>query len=392
MGHRANYTERLVYQRNKLYRVVKAIYKDFELDVIKQQLGSEDIYIRNLSLSYCGGRLLIMPTDRYKYTSEKVGIQAWYKCCCSCNLFGKSEMTFDNLIELINKTKYKDFSYTLKSLKEQRKEVSIVEVFNLLDNFTKDKRVELLVKANLINLALSKRFLELTKDKQKSIIKVAKSGKAPLTANINELLVMARTNCDYDLVPFGGDSRLRDYLLEQSEYLDYYKDYIKMAKKLHKNLNDNYWKYPKSLVEAHNKCVNEIRLMEEIKTAKKNEVINSKIKSIAKKVSCLNDNVNGYDIVVAKDLEDIKLQAETLSQCLITSSYYEKHANKKCLLVFIKKGDERLATAEMFYDKEKPLGQFYADERDRDNCKPNKEITNAFNLWLKNKYLVSNII
>lgn len=392
MGHRATYTERLVYQKNDLYRVVNATYKDFKLDVIKQKLGSNDIYIRNLSLNYCGGWLLIMPTDRYKYTSEKVGIQAWYKCCCSCNIFGTSEMTYDDLIELISKTKYKDFSYTLKSLKEQGNKVNIMEVFNLLENFVKDKRVELLVKSNLKNLALSKQFMKLTTDNQKKVIKVAKSGKAPLSASVNDLLVMAKTNCDYDLVQYGGDSRLRDYLLEQSEYLDYYKDYVRMAKKLHKNLKDNYWKYPKSLVEAHNKCIDEIKLLEQLEVAKKNEIINSKIKSIAKKTSCLNANINGYDIEVAKDLEDIKLQAETLSQCLITSSYYKKHANKECLLVFIKVGDKRLATAELFYNRNKPLGQFYADERDRDNCKPNKEITNAFNLWLNNNYLTSGLI
>ena len=79
-------------------------------------------------------------------------------------------------------------------------------------------------------------------------------------------------------------------------------------------------------------------------------------------------------------MEDIIYQADFLHQCLITAKYYEKMAKKNCILVFIKKDDEPIATAEL--NKEDKVVQFYGNELDRSNCKPNEEIKNIFDNWL----------
>lgn len=404
MGHKAIFTERLGVENGKLYRFINASWKDIKMRVLKQEVGSSDKYVRNLDCNNICGWLFYAPTDTLPYCSSEIGVEKYFKCMCACNIVGTSEMTYDEVMDLLEKTPYKEFNYTIKYLKSKDNDnlINLCELFELLGNWTKNKRVELLVKADLTKLALNGSFLRLTDEKQKAVIKVAQSGKAPNYASVNDLLIMARTNCDYNLVAYGGDQKLKDYLLEQNEYLAYYKDYLKMAKRLKKNIKENYWKYPKNLVEAHNKCEKEIEELEQAellireekeaeKLAKENKTLNRKIKSIAKKTASLNKTINGYEIVVAQSLEDIKTQAEVLDQCLITCSYFKEHANKKCLLVFIKKGKKRLATAEVFYDRENPLGQFYADERDRKNCKPNKAITSAFNTWLNQTYLTSNL-
>lgn len=56
--------------------------------------------------------------------------------------------------------------------------------------------------------------------------------------------------------------------------------------------------------------------------------------------------------------------------------------NKKLILVFIKKDNQPVATAELFYNKK--VGQFYGNETNRENCKPNDEVKKVFYEWLEN--------
>lgn len=398
MAHKAKYTERLEWKNNKLYRIIKAHYKNTHLDVFKQELGSDNQYIRNIDLySTCYGWVFLDPHDKVRYGSETIGIEKWFKCMCNCGLGGESEQNYTDIELMLWHTQYEDFIYTLRAMKNKQNKVeSLLYVFNTLNSWTKNSKVELLIKAGYSSLANNMRFLKLKENKQKKIIKILQDKKAPSYASLNDLLVMANTNCSYELAGFGGDERLKNYLLEQNESIAYYRDYIKLAKYLNKDIHDNYWKYPKSLSEAHNKCAKEweevCKVNEMLKMKKENEIICKKIVSLGKRLSkVLNTTIGDYEISVASSLDDIREQADTLSQCLITCKYYEKYANKKCILVFVKKGNKRLATAEVFYEKDNPLGQFYGDEKDRNNCLPNKSIKTAFNTWLNNTYLTSGI-
>lgn len=62
--------------------------------------------------------------------------------------------------------------------------------------------------------------------------------------------------------------------------------------------------------------------------------------------------------------------------------YPAKVGKGKSLLVFVKDENQTpLATYEISYKKE--ILQGYANESDRNNCTPSKEIRNEFDAWLK---------
>ena len=61
-------------------------------------------------------------------------------------------------------------------------------------------------------------------------------------------------------------------------------------------------------------------------------------------------------------------------------------AKKKYLIAFIRQEGKPIATAQL-YAGEKigtwRIGQFYANELDRSNCRPSDEVQAAFNKWLE---------
>ena len=74
-------------------------------------------------------------------------------------------------------------------------------------------------------------------------------------------------------------------------------------------------------------------------------------------------------------------QAKILSQCLITAKYDKKFANGEIILVFIKKDEVPIATMEVVGKK---IKQFYADEGNKENCRPTPEIKALGEQWLEN--------
>ena len=93
--------------------------------------------------------------------------------------------------------------------------------------------------------------------------------------------------------------------------------------------------------------------------------------------------IDGFTIYVPDDVLDIKFQAEYLHQCLISCDYISKVINQRCVLVFIRKGNKPIATAELLNGNK--IGQFYANELDRSNCLPSPKVKAVMNKWLENK-------
>ena len=91
---------------------------------------------------------------------------------------------------------------------------------------------------------------------------------------------------------------------------------------------------------------------------------------------------NGFVVSIPGDIKTIQKQAKKLHQCLVSADYIGKMAEKRCLLVFIStKEGTPVATAEILPSGK--VGQFYADERDRYNMKPDKKAQEALDAWLK---------
>ena len=91
---------------------------------------------------------------------------------------------------------------------------------------------------------------------------------------------------------------------------------------------------------------------------------------------------NGFVVSIPGDIKTIQKQAKKLHQCLVSFDYIGKMADRRCLLVFIStKEGAPVATAEILPSGK--VGQFYGDERDRYNMKPDKKAQEALDAWLK---------
>lgn len=160
-----------------------------------------------------------------------------------------------------------------------------------------------------------------------------------------------------------------------------WQDYMRMLAQTNHDRKDEYWRHPKDLIDKHNQVKDEI---ERIKEQAKLEALKAKknaIRAIKRRFQELNGNIDGYSIFVTTDYDEWKHQAKVLSQCIVGAGYYEKMIDGKDNIVFIQKDGIPIATAEIRTDGS--LGQFYADERDRDNCLPSAEVKAAFEKWFQ---------
>lgn len=103
-----------------------------------------------------------------------------------------------------------------------------------------------------------------------------------------------------------------------------------------------------------------------------------------------NESIMGYSIFIPNSVDLCQRQADELHQCIMKCSYVKEMAKRKLVLVFITTPDGKpLATCEID-NKTKIIRQFYADEIDRDNCLPTKEMREAMNIYL-NKLDLNNL-
>ena len=157
-----------------------------------------------------------------------------------------------------------------------------------------------------------------------------------------------------------------------------------MLKITNRNENDPYWKFPKNLKEKHDLLSDEIEREKELEDKEKNRIKQEKYFSVISPLLKYNNfNFEGYEIYIPKKIKDVQFQADNLHQCLISCDYVSRVINKGCVLVFIRKKGKPIATVEV--KKNNVIGQFYLDEKDRNNCMPSDELRTIFSSWLKNK-------
>ncbi len=284
---------------------------------------------------------------------------------------------------------YPDFKYVYKKLNGG---LCIGDVIHFVKVWLEHKQdVEMLCALGFRNFVYQKSVYKLDKKKKDMLIKFLIK-KATTSDNrlkypyltIKECIDLSKyNNLDLDYISlreyFSYDVYLKCYKkLETKEEQDYfrwhYKDYIKMCRKTEKDIKDPYWKYPKDLKTLHDRVMAEEKNYIKVKDITQFKKLEKRIKKYIK----YNSVVNGYQIGFSADSREWQEQASALHQCIVAQSYY---TNTSCLLVFIKKNNIPVATAELKANKE--IGQFYGNEKDRDNCKPSEEVITAFNLWLE---------
>lgn len=292
-------------------------------------------------------------------------------------------------------TVYPEFKWTL----QKAGQVNPAQAMKLLIAWKKDYRTELLVGAHLDNLVANGNFLRMKNERQKAVLAfIRKNPEAERWTLAKILFVMhGHTPEEYDAwqhfrssYGLGCAFDVFKYLDGNRHALDMYNDYIRMAKRAGHDVKDHYWKFPKELKKAHDKVMKEVKRVEAAeRLARKKEATRrerekkanfEKVvgKWIRKKV-----RKNGLVVSIPVDIKSVQHQAKVLHQCLVSSDYIGKMAEKRCLLVFIATREGApVATAEILPSGK--VGQFYGDEvsRDAEKMKPGKKAQEALDTWL----------
>lgn len=428
--HRAEYYEEHFYlQDNHVVRLVVAGWKGYEVEIYKETDDGR-CFVRHfdyvpmngwmisipgtMERNNWGGRWQVEEQDFSEINRKEFHVPDPIDCRRNAQ---------KNLKRILGETicaRYPDFEYVLKKWIPK----TTHEMMEVLTIWREHPDVEFLLAMNFLNVALSSGFYKLSKPKKKIYIQWIKQHPEACCLGFGDIKTIISNGISIDeyfeyceflqesRCNVGISYRIYKYLLKNIEIrdwsgyyneklalVDFYKDYISMAKFCGHNLKDDYWRFPKDLNKAHDKVMAESeniirqqRIAEELErqrreaecAERKRKEIQKKEKAllaIEKRFAELNGNIDGYSIFVTSDYSEWEKQAEALNQCIVASGYYEGTADGKYTIVFIQKNGEPVATAQIHTDG--TIGQFYANEIDRSNCLPSDEVREAFNKWLE---------
>jgi len=380
------YEDRITVVDGKLCRIVNATarrrgYEHLNLDIYRE-FEDETADCRNLYYSMMEGYRVAFPGTKNAYNEiepEEDFSKTPLIKCFPHHVLSAHEI---GLIAL----KYDGFFYTLKKWN-----ATSDVVFKALRLWKEHKEIEFMLAAGYDRIALNKSFWKCSEKRRKEIVMFMKTDERLKGYPLKDVLQMMKYKVSVDeylrFINFPYSYKL-NYpafkFLEKHDKLTYngvalYCDYKKMLNASgHKK--DDYWLYPKDLQKKHDDLFKELErralLKKEEELKKKQEAYSKAIK----KYLSSGKEIDGYSVYVPDDVLDINYQAEYLHQCLITADYIKKVIDKRCVLVFIRKNKKPVATVELL--PRKKIGQFYANELDRNNCLPTEEVKEVFNKWL----------
>lgn len=395
MGHRCNYYCNAKIVDDKITFFTKAVYKNKEELVYTQdELGK--CKSRYIYCSYATGYLVSFPNEKLGYYfGNQIQEEESLTPCYELGIFMEWK-TFEQDIEMI-KEKRPELRFLINKMKKYDAYINPKLFLKTIQRYNKNKNIEYFVNLGFIKLALDNRLDSLTKQKQKDIILYIKNNIDILDKDIslselfqylkypNEKVfdrdLFVKTSYNLEVANYLYNQKQKYNNLSRSEIYALYCDYKRMCKDLDKNMNDKYWRLPNDLVKKHDdiltETMNKKEFIKEMKAKRKDKVLQKVInENLQKQAKTIND----LTIYFADNYSDIKNQAEVLHQCLIICNYTDRIIEQKSLLVFIKRDNIPVATAEINYKKD--VLQFYGCEIDRENCKPAKEVEDAFYQWL----------
>jgi len=391
MAHRFEAIEYLGYINKKVCRIIKAKYKDKELDVYYEDFETGKNYYRNLEYSYLSGYLVTFPGEkvRYSYSSETYiqKLSDWQEAHFSMNItkkYNRNESDFLLLAE-----GYPKYKFILNKLMELSKTyyVSLDDIFGCMRLYDVYPEMEYLICHEFFYLIGNVSIYRYTKKNKKLFMNyLLKHRKYFAQCNdltVREIFKCAKNNINPEYHKFFKNypEDICKYLLKNDRWKlgeNYYNDYKEMAIEMGHDMNDPYWKFPNNLEEAHNKVMNEKSQFEINKQKEKEEQMIKVVKSLQKN----NKTINGYNIFIANSTEQFIKASNVLNQCLMRAHYIDRVIKQESIIVMIWNNDTPIATAEIDYNKQ--VRQFYGDEKDHTNCKPTEEIQKIFYSWLEN--------
>ena len=405
MKRPTEWNDRLVIEDGKITRIVEAEYRQkkrgeyiyHSIDVFKHN-ENEEYQARNLYQSMWGGYVVAFPglpfNDRYGDKTPATE-EEWCECG-EMNFCGSTLRPSRSDIELVC-GKYPDFRYVCNKYSIASRRMMI----DILIMWKKHPQIELILAAGFYNVAMSGQFWRMTEANRKKICDFMR--KYPKFCNFSFKDV-------WDCVKSGNPEKFAQFLRDVPSYyrhsryyysvkfedygylckldlkeprrdgldakIRYWQDYMDMLEKTHHEITDVYWRHPRDIKSAHDKLVKEL---EEIENEKMKEKI-AQMEKIVARFKKFESNVDGYEIFVTSNYEVWNRQAKYLHQCIVANGYYNKVLDGNCVIIFIQKDGDPVATAEVKNDGK--LGQFYADELDRSNCLPAPEVRAAFEKWM----------
>ena len=428
----SDWHDRIEAEDGAIIRIVNAEWIDkrnggkfYSVDVYKENDAGE-AWSQNLYQSMWGGSCVMFPglprnvnSNSWYYDESIAEEEGWYSR--SLSTVGWSDNITETEKELIISF-YPDFKYVFKKHEMTSKR----EVMKILRVWIEHHEAELVLAIGFEKVALNGNFWRLSEKNRKETslfmrqnqqfkdltfreIREAMKARNPVEyadylAKVPSYRRCARGSyyesftyedfkyCKKTLKKF--HSSYSDDERALCELINFYGDYLYMLKRSEHNNKDKYWRYPSDVETFHNRLVEEERIKREaqrleeerrraeadrrraLEDAKRIKVM----KQIEKKFKELNGTIDGFSIFVTSNYDEWQKQAKALSQCICACGYYQQMADGKCSIVFIQKDGIPQATAEVRPDGS--IGQFYADERDRNNCLPSPEIKAAFNKWL----------
>lgn len=395
MGHRCNYYCNAKMVDDKITFFTKAVYKNKEELVYTQdELGK--CKSRYIYCSYATGYLVSFPNEKLGYYfGNQIQEEESLTSCYELGIFMEWK-TFEQDIEMIKERK-PELRFLIDKMAKYEMCKNPKIFIRIIQRYKKNKNIEYFVNLGFIKLALDNRLDSLTKQKQKDIILYIKNNIDILDKEIslselfqylkypNEKVfdrdLFIKTSYNLEVANYLYNQKQKYNNLSRNEIYALYCDYKRMCKDLDKNMNDKYWRLPNDLVKKHDdiltETMNKKEFIKEMKAKRKDKVLQKVInENLQKQAKTIND----LTIYFANNYSDIKNQAEFLHQCLIICNYTDRIIKQKSLLVFIKRDNIPVATAEINYKKD--VLQFYGCEIDRENCKPAKEVEDTFYQWL----------
>lgn len=343
-----------------------------------------DVYI-NERVSRCINYIYIYH-DKNSYLDET----KWRQYTRSYSIIDYSILFPNNLKKILQNTEFK-YSY----IWDIAKHCTYIDIPELLENNSEDdlKKVELLAKMKLYNLALSQKEFNCFGTFQ-SIFGVSKDYYPFMRRNniTYKQLKILRLLQEKDMKKIRYLEKFVDYidstyeLEEISNYISLnhfikyskihhrtiktylYKDYLRFAKILGLDLKNKKYAFPKNLKEAHDELEKQYEVQNK-------EIIQKAITKRGKALSINKYNDNQFIITPACTLSDLIDESRQQNNCVRT--YAEKYAIGSCDIYFmrnINKPEKSLVTVEVKNNK-------IVQSRIKNNNDPTKKQQEFLEKW-----------
>ena len=421
-----NWYDRLEIENGQIVRILTAEWwhKNHPEDVysceVYKESDSGKAWDQNLYQSMYGGYCVAFPGLPYNpnsywyYNPDIAELEGWRGrgkksgVGCSRNV---SDADIDFVCQL-----YPDFKYVAAKYELQ----SLAELMDKLEMWIDHRELEILLASGFEKIGMNKNFWRLAEKNRKATCLFMRNN--PLCHGLNLKEIRQAMSSDnpslcveyfhYVSAWYRPDKRYpyaigisyedfkyikkarkkfvstyEDEELAMKQLIELYRDHLCMLRNSDHSFDDEYWHYPSNLTEFHDRLVEEERIKEEarmIQRAKEEEKRAKErekaIKRIEKKFAEINCSIDGYSIFVTSDYDEWQKQAKALHQCICACGYYQGTADGNYTIVFIQKEGKSVATAQVYNNGN--IGQFYADETDRNNCAPSDEVRAAFDKWM----------